>query len=211
MSVPPLLAVIIRTATTSCYLAVQTASDIGSGTRYERRRHHDRTAVPLLLRRLVTMVGYYLGCAFDPRTFLPSDGDDKGRRRKDLDPAARRRRRALADLRRRHASMLLHALGDTAEAVEAALTRHWQIYGDEYPLELIEDYLVLRMRWRDNPVRHQIDVHAWACDISGVWVPTPAPVRHYLRRAREHEERLAVAYTPYPRRGVRPVAAPQPG
>jgi hypothetical protein len=209
MHAPLRLAAIIRTATAICYLAVQTTSDIVSGARYEWR-HHNRKALPVLLRRLARMVRYYLAYAVDPRTLFPGDGDT-GRRRKDLDPAARRHRRALGDLRRRHAGMLLRALGDTADAVEAALTRHWQIYGNEYPFELIEDYLVIRMRWRDSPVLYPIRVFAWASDIGGVWVPTPAPVRRYLRRAIQHERRLEAAYTPCPRRGVRPAPAPQPG
>ncbi len=213
MHVPPLtaqhIAPIARTAITVWYLAVQTTSDIGRPARHVWREHHD---MPLsaLLRRLAKMCRYYLGCTVDPRTFFAIDGDDRGRRRADLDRAARRQRRTLADLRRRDASMLLRALGDTVEQVEATLTRHWQLSGDDYPYQMVEDYLVTRLRWRDRPTRHQIDVYPWAANISGVWVSTPAPVRRYLRRAHLHEQRLCEAYTRHPRRGPRPAPDPQP-
>ena len=84
MRVPPLLAAIIRTATTTCYLAVQTTSDIVSSARYEWRHHRDRTALPVLLRWLARMVRYYLGCAVDPRTFFPGAADDYELLRTDL-------------------------------------------------------------------------------------------------------------------------------
>jgi hypothetical protein len=200
MSVTSTLAVIVRVVATGCHVAAQIASDITWGVRQERRVPDLAT----LLGRLVRLVRWTLAGAVDPRTFYSSDGDDKGRRRKDLDRAARRTRRLQADLRRRHAHMLLQALGHTPLAVDATLTRHWQVYGGEHAMCLIEDYLATRMRWRDHLSWGQIDINRWASSIGGVWVPTPAPVRRYLRHAHLHVQRLDLAYTRQPRRGVRP-------
>lgn len=209
MHIPPMLTAIVRTVINGCAVALQTASDVLLATRSECRRHH-WTQLPALLSRLTQLSRHALAAAVDPRTFFPEDGDTNGRLHKDLDQAARRRRRAPAALRRRHAGMLLHALGDTADAVEATLTRHWQIYADEYAMPLLEDYLATRLRWRDPAAATQIDVFAWASNISGVWVATPAPVRRYLRRATQHERQLRAAYTRNPRRGVRTAPAVRP-
>jgi hypothetical protein len=198
-----------RMAVTVWYLAVQTASDIVAGARHEWRTQRPDTPAPALLRRLSRMCRYYLGCAFDPRTFFAVDGDHLGRRRADLDRVARRQRRALGDLRHRHVRMLLRALGSDADEVENTLTRHWQIVGDDLPCRLIESYLVDRLRLRDRPVHHQIDIFPWASNFSGVWVATPAPVRRYLARVDEHERRLRDASTGHPRRGIRSAPHPQ--
>lgn len=207
MPVPSRLAALARSAITVWYLAIQTTSDIAPNILHICCDRQDRGP---RRRRMAKMCRYYFGYAVNPRTYFAVDGDGDGRRRQDLDPAARQQRRVLADLRRRHATMLLHTLGDTADAVEATLTQHWQIYGGDDALLLVEDYLLVRLRWRDRPVRHQIDIYPWASNISGVWVATPAPVRHYLDRARDHELRLDAAYSPHPRRGVRAAPAPQP-
>ena len=202
---------IARTIVTALYLAVQTASDITWNARHEWREHHTDMPLPALLRRLAKMCRYYLGGALDPRTFFAIDGDDRGRRRADLDRAARRQRRTLADLRRRHATMLLRALGNSADEVEATLTRHCQLTAEDGSIiPLIPDFLATRLWWRDQPARHQIDIFPWASNISGLWVATPAPVRRYLDRSDEHERRLYESYTRHPRRGVRPAPHPQP-
>jgi hypothetical protein len=200
---------IARTAVTVWYLAVQTASDIIASARHEWRTQHADAPIPALLRRLTRMCRYYLGCAVDPRTFFAVDGDHLGRRRADLDRVARQQRRSLGDLRRRHGRMLLRALGGNAGEVENTLTRHWQIVGDDLPCRLIEGYLIDRLRWRERPVHHEIDIFPWASNISGVWVATPAPVRRYLARADEHERRLRDASTGHPHRGMRPAPHPQ--
>jgi hypothetical protein len=198
-----------RTAITGWYLAVHTIGQIVAGVRYERRDDHARTLpVGDRLRRLARLCRYYIGCAADPRTFFVVDADRHGRRRSDVDRTARRHRRVLADLRRRHVSMLLRALGDSAADVEATLTRNWQRHGDERTWSLFDDYLVPRLRWRERTTYLQIDVHPWATNVSGVWVATPAPVRRYLRCTVEHEGRLDDAYTRRLRRGVLP--APEP-
>ncbi|MEJ3741806.1 hypothetical protein WEI85_00690 [Actinomycetes bacterium KLBMP 9797] len=209
MRVPP-FAALLRATVTAWYLAMQTASDIVHSAWHLWRTERSRIPLPQLLRRLVKICRYDLGGAVDPRMFFPIDAGVKGHRRRDLDRAGRRQRRGLADLRRRHASMLLHALGDTADEVEATLTRHWQLYGYEYADLLVEDYLVLRLLWRDRPPRHQIDVYPWASNISGVWVATPAPVRRYLQHRYEHQRRLEAAHTRRPRRGPRPAPALHP-
>lgn len=198
-----------RTATTAWYLTIHTIGQIVAGMRHERRDDRTRT-LPVVhqLRRLARLCRYYTGCAADPRTFFAVDADTHGRCRRDVDPAARRRRRVLADLRRRHVSMLLRALGDTADEVEATLTRNWQRHGDDRTWSLVEDYLVPRLRWRERSAYLQIDVYGWATNVSGVWVATPAPVRRYLRRTVEHEGRLDDTYARRVRRGVLP--APEP-
>jgi hypothetical protein len=200
MPVPRPFAALILSTTTGWHLAVQTGSDVLAGIWCECR---DRSGDEPLRRRVAKVCRYYLGWALDPRTFFAIDGDGFGRRRHELDEAARRQRRILADQRRRHAGMLLRALGDTADGVQASLTRHWRIYGGDYADLLIEDYLCLRLLWRDRPVYHQIDVYPWAANVSGVWVATPAPVRAYLRGRFEHQRRLEAAQRPHPRRGPR--------
>jgi hypothetical protein len=207
MHVPPRIA---RTAVTIWYLSIQTASDIASSARHVWRDHRADTSLPKLLRRLAKMCRYYLWGAVDPLTFFDIDGDSRGRCRADLDRTARRRWRGLADLRRRRVSMLLRALGDTADQVEATLTQHWQLTGDDHPFDLAEDYLRARLRYRDPSALHYIHVFRWATMVSGVWVATPAPVRAYLRRTLQHEQQLAEAYTRRPRRGPRPAPNPQP-
>ncbi|HZM82163.1 MAG TPA: hypothetical protein VFC19_41115, partial [Candidatus Limnocylindrales bacterium] len=123
-----------------------------------------------------------------------------------LDPALRRQRRELADRRRRLVTMLLHALGDTADAVEASLTRHWQIAGGDIPFGLIEEYLATRLRHRDPHALIYVDAFAWTCCIGGTWVATPAAVRGYLRRAYAHEQMLR-SMVARPRRGIRVLPA----
>ena len=198
-----------RTGTTGWYLAFHTIGQIVAGMRHQRRDDRARK-LPWAhrLRRLARLCRYDIGCAVDPRTFFAVDADKHGRHRRDLDRAARRHRRVLADLRRRHVSMLLRALGDNADEVQASLTRNWQRHGDDWTHLLFDDYVLPRLRWRERSAYLQIDVYAWATNVSGVWVATPAPVRRYLRRTLEHEGRLADAYTRRLRRGVLP--APEP-
>ena len=100
--------------------------------------------------------------------------------------------------------MLLHALGDSAEAVQASRTRHWQTTGADLHLPLIEDYLANHLAHRDRHTLMYVDVFAWVCSIGGTWVATPAAVRGYLRRARAHEQTLRAIQSPAPR-GVRPL------
>ena len=206
MRVTRSIAQLARTADTAWHLAAQTMSNIVSSTRYNRRHSYTTSPGWTLLRGFVDTCRYWLGMGLDPRTFHAIDGDGGGRRRADLNRAQRRQRRVLADLRRRHVTMLLHALGDTADEVEATLTRHWQraAQGDVI-IPLIEDFLTDRLRWRDRLAHHEIDIYPWASNISGVWVAIPAPVRRYLDRSHEHRTRLEEGYTGHPRRGVRPV------
>lgn len=207
MRIPLLIARITSAADTTWHLALHIVLNILSEARHLRSRHQATTAPVLLLRELVNACRYHLRAAFDPRTFFALDGDGHGRRRADLDRAERRQRRALAILRRRHATMLLRALGDTADEVEATLTRHWQhTTRDGWSFDLIPDYLTTCLCWREGSTHHQIDVHRWASNVGGVWVATPAPVRRYLDRADEHETRLYDSYcSGNAGPGVRPV------
>ena len=209
MHITPLFTRFVRTVALAAHLVLYIGSGIRFSVGYERRQRHTpwRHSETSVLRRLAVPVRYFVATAVDPRTFFTCDGDDLGRQRKDLDQVARRQRRTLADLRRRHAGMLLRALGDSADDVEAALTRDWQIYGGEEVFDLLHDYLYIRMRQRDPMVGWLIHIDRWVSDVGGVWVATPAPVRYYLRRRYKHEKRLEAAYTRHPRRGVRP--APQ--
>lgn len=210
MHITRLFARFVRTAALAAHLLLYVGSGIRFGVGYEWRQRHtpSRHGETSVLRRLAMPICHFVAGAVDPRTFFTCDGDGHGRRRKDLDRVARRQRRALADLRRRHAGMLLRALGDCADDVEAALTRDWQIYGGEDVVDLLGDYRYLRMRHRDPMLGWQIDIDRWVSDVGGVWVATPVPVRDYLRRKAEHEQRLEAAYTRRPRRGVRPAPLP---
>jgi len=96
--------------------------------------------------------------------------------------------------------MLLHALGDTADAVEASLTWYWQIADDDVAFGLVEDYLAARLRHRDPHALIYVYVFAWACCVGGTWVATPAAVRAYLRRAYTHEQMLRSMPARPPRR-----------
>jgi hypothetical protein len=128
----------------------------------------------------------------DPCECLPAVDGTVAPKRRELDAGRRRARRAARDLRRRHVAMLLHALGDSPEAVEAALTRAWQHDGRGQPHLLAEDYLAARLAWRENNPWLRVRVQPWAADVGGTWVPTPRPVRAYLRdRALDHQRRLA--------------------
>ncbi|GIH16135.1 hypothetical protein [Rugosimonospora africana] len=191
-----------RAAVTVWWLTVQTASDTAWGARYEwSQRHAHRGA---LLRRLVALCRYQLAGMVDRRAFarttgwVPLAGN--------LDHSSvRRQRRLLADIRRRHALVLLRSLGTNTDDVEASLTRYWQLTApDDWMIPLVPDFLAARLRWRDPIAPNEIDILPWASNIGGVWVATPAPVRRYLSRADDHERRLSAAYRRHPRHGVRP-------
>ena len=187
---------IIRDLNLAIHVAIHTIECIiGSATRR-----------PWEPRKLPTIIRYYIIGAIDNPDFFSIDDDPRyGHRPSQLPKQVRRQRRELADLRGRYVTVLLRALGDTPEAVQASLTRHWQISrGDAWRM-LVEDYLDGRLVHRDPHVPSYVHVYPWACEVGGTWIATPRPIRRYLRHSHRYEQLLNAVVGNQPRRGVRVV------
>jgi hypothetical protein len=182
---------IIRDLNLAAHLAVHTADCIIASTRHVWRERHRRPGT--IRHELAKILRCYVGCAVDGRDSFTVDGDFTGRLPSQLPAQTRRQRRALADRRRRCVTVLLRARGDTPDAVQASLTRHWQIVGEDGPCGLIDDYLASRLVDRDRHSLLYVEVYAWVCNVGGTWIATPAAVRRYLRRAGAYERMFAAA------------------
>jgi len=172
-----------RTARLYPHLVTYTAAELAAGVRRVWRGQDRIPRVGRTLRQKLAVLGrflaYHLRTALDPREFFAVDGDFAGRRRGRLDPAGRRQRRRLRDLRRRRVRVLLDALGDSPQAVAASLTRHWQTSpADHTGYPLLEDYLAARL---DRHAGHHLDVDHRLTRVGGTWLVTPPAVRGYLR------------------------------
>ncbi|GAA4474594.1 hypothetical protein [Phytohabitans houttuyneae] len=174
--------------TLALHLSVHTVLNILAGARYMSRGDVGRARTRPVHRDLAAMLGYYVRAAVRHRACFPTDTDRRGR------PNAHQRPlpRDLVDRRRHLATGLLRALGDSQQAVQSALTRHWSATGHGVPHRLLEHYLAHQLADR-GPVG--VDAYPWVCDVGGTWVATPRPVRH----ADAHERRLEAAPSPRPR------------
>lgn len=197
---------IIRDLNLAIHVAIHTAECIIVAALHTWRRRHEGTPPVALRRELAKIIRYYTAVAIDGRDFFPVDGDHHGRRPSQLSAQVRRQRREFADRRRRYVTVLLGALGDTPDAVQAALTRHWQIAREVSGYGMLaEGYLASRLAHHDPHALPYVDVYAWVCDVGGTWIATPRAVRRYLRRAYPYERMLDTAGAHQPRRGVRVV------
>jgi hypothetical protein len=189
MPVPPSLARTARSLRVAACLAAHLRWSVAAAVRGDWRAQRRPRAWPLELARAC------LDCllhVIDPCECLPAADGTVSPKRRDLDARRRRARRAARDLRRRHVAMLLRSLGDSPEGVEAALTRAWQHDGRGQPHLVAEDYLAARLAWRERNPWLRVRVWPWAANVGGTWVPTPRPVRAYLRhRALDHQRHLA--------------------
>ncbi len=190
-----------RNLNLALHLTVEITLSIIASARTDWRKAAVGRRLVAVCRNLLRSVRYYVSWAFDPHDYFAVDGDGAGRRRSRLNRGAQRQRRQLADLRRRRIGMLLQALGDTPQQVQASLTRQWLIGGADHPFDLIEDYLQARLRHRDPYARNGL-MFWWVCEFGGTWVSLPAPVRRYLAQARDHLHMLET-HTRLPRRGPR--------
>jgi hypothetical protein len=167
------------------------------------RDQHRQSRPASWRREIITTLGYFVGCVVNGLDSFLVDGARYGRRARKLPPQARRKRRARADLRRRQVGVLLAALGGTPQAVQASLTRHWQVSGIS-GCDVIEDYLFDRLQHRDQHATFRIQVWPWVCLVGDTWITTPRAVRRYLQQRRtSHERQLTAAGGSRPRRGVR--------
>lgn len=192
----------LRNLTLTLHLTVDTVLSVIASTRFDWRQAPASHRLQNVCRKLPRTLSYYVSWAVDPRDFFAVDGDHCGRRRIRLNPAAQKQRRNLSDLRRRRIGVLLRALGDTPQQVQASLTRHWLIDGADHPFELIEDYLSARLRHRDPHALNNRGIFYWVCNFGGTWVALPAPVRRYMADAGAHLNMLE-DNSHLPRRGPR--------
>lgn len=192
---------LIRNLNLALHLSIEITLSVIASARADWRQAPAGQRLAAVCRKLPRSVRYFVGWATDPHDYFAVDGDHTGRRRSRLSAAERRQRRQLADLRRRRIGMLLRALGDTPQQVQASLTRHWLIGGADHPFDLIEDYLCTRLRHRDPYARPGL-MFWWVGEFGGTWVALPGPVRRYLAQARTHLNMLE-GNSHLPRRGPR--------